>query len=450
MMIVAGTRPEAIKIAPVIWWLDRLGVDYIFVWSGQHYDYEMSSVLFEQLRLPKPDEYLDVGVQAQDIAQQVALLIQKIVNVTKKHRKSRFIYALGDTNTTLASALVSVYVTKPFIHDEAGMRSFDNLMIEEVNRRIADAIANFRLAPTKIAVLNLLYEGILSSTIRLVGSTVVDALLYVISHNLLKEEIFNIYNVNPLQYLLFTIHRRENLTERRLPHVISMLMEVARKLPDYKIILPVHPHTRKHMEEMGLTKTLSSYGNIQLMKPLGYFEFITLLKSARVVVTDSGGVQEEAFILGRRTITLRKTTEWPETIILGYNYLADPDDIGKAVNIIIKSVELPELNSPQLSMCPLGDGNAGRRVAKLLQLLIETKIERGLETSGYPLPHLATKIDGSSLCFKNRLPVIREELEDEYSDKICIARENLTNEEMLRIIKVDWTKISKSIEEKRV
>ena len=299
IMIIVGTRPEAIKVAPIIWWLDRLGVDYIFIWSGQHYDYEMSSVFFEQLRLPNPDEYLSEGFQVQGVEQQVALLIQEIVNVAKR-RKPGFIYALGDTNTTLASALASVYVTKPFIHDEAGMRSFDDSMIEEANRRIADAVANFRFAPTKIAILNLLYEGILSSTIKLVGSTVVDTLLYVISHNLLKEEIFNIYDVSPSQYLLFTIHRRENLTEIRLPSIVSMLMKTARKLSNYKIIFPVHPHTKKCMEEMGLTKKLSSCDNIQLTNPLGYFEFITLLKNASVVVTDSGGVQEEAFILGKK------------------------------------------------------------------------------------------------------------------------------------------------------
>ena|GEM_PF-5608828 len=122
------------------------------------------------------------------------------------------------------------------------------------------------------------------------------------------------------------------------------------------------------------------------------------------------------------------------------------DDIDKTVSMILKLVESSELNPPKLSTCPLGDGNAGRRIAKLLQLLIETKIERGLGVSGYPLPHLTTKIDGSSLCFKNRLPVIYEELEDRCLDKICIARENLTNEEILRIIKVDWMKVDKLIE----
>jgi UDP-N-acetylglucosamine 2-epimerase (non-hydrolysing) len=166
VMIVAGTRPEVIKLAPVIWSLEKLGVDYIFVWSGQHFDYEMSRIFFEQLRLPEPDEYLNIGFQSLDVTQQVEMLIRGISNVIKK-REPKYVYALGDTNTVLASALASVYMMKPFIHDEAGMRSFDLSMLEEVNRKIADSIASFRLSPTKIAVLNLLYEGIPLSTIRL-------------------------------------------------------------------------------------------------------------------------------------------------------------------------------------------------------------------------------------------------------------------------------------------
>jgi UDP-N-acetylglucosamine 2-epimerase (non-hydrolysing) len=441
IMIVAGTRPEAIKIAPVLWWLDKLGVNYIFIWSGQHYDYEMSKIFFEQLRLPEPDEYLDVGAQAQDVAQQVALLIQRLVSAIKRYNP-QIIYALGDTNTTLAAALASVYTAKPFIHDEAGMRSFDSSMLEENNRKIADAIANFRLAPTKIAVLNLLYEGAPPHTIRLVGSAAVDVLIYVISRKLLKEEIFNLLELKPSEYLIFTIHRRENLTAEKLQDITFLLTEISNKLPNYKIIFPIHPHTRKRLDEAGLLKTLSSCNNIVLTEPLGYFEFITLIKEARVVVTDSGGVQEEALILGKKTITLRKTTEWPETFILGYNNLVDLDNINKTINVIIKSVEEPEPTPPQLSTCPLGDGNAGRRVAKLLQTFSEANIKRGFEEQGYPLPRLTTNIKDLALCFKNGLPFVFESFEGG-TNKFCVLRENLTVEDMIQIIKTDWSMIDK-------
>jgi UDP-N-acetylglucosamine 2-epimerase (non-hydrolysing) len=299
VMIVAGTRPEVIKLAPVIWSLEKLGVDYIFVWSGQHFDYEMSRIFFEQLRLPEPDEYLNIGFQSLDVIQQVEMLIHGISNAIKK-REPKYVYALGDTNTVLASALASVYTMKPFIHDEAGMRSFDLFMLEEVNRKIADSIASFRLSPTKIAVLNLLYEGIPLSTIRLVGSTVVDTLLYVISRNLLKREVFEEYDLDPLNYILSTIHRRENLTEKRILNIISILIKIATDLPEYKIIFPIHPHTRKRLQETGLIEKVKGFKNILLTKPFGYLEFITLLKEARVVVTDSGGVQEEAFLLGKK------------------------------------------------------------------------------------------------------------------------------------------------------
>jgi hypothetical protein len=223
-------------------------------------------------------------------------------------------------------------------------------------------------------------------------------------------------------------------------------MEVARRLPDYKIIFPVHPHTKKRIEEEGLTEKFNHYNNIQLVKPLGYFEFISLLKCARVVVTDSGGVQEEAFVLGKRIVTLRKTTEWPETVILSYNCLVDPDDINEAVNVIIKSVDLPEPNPPQLSTCPLGDGKAGRRIAKLLQLLSEAGIMRGIRNKQVPPNTLGSKVFSSTSSIKNRLLdyYLRE---SNHLDRGPITGKDLmTDKELLRFIKVDWAKVDKSME----
>jgi UDP-N-acetylglucosamine 2-epimerase (non-hydrolysing) len=448
VMIVAGTRPEVIKLAPVIWSLEKLGVDYIFIWSGQHFDYEMSRIFFEQLRLPEPDEYLNIGFQSLDVTQQVEMLIHGISNVIKK-REPKYVYALGDTNTVLASALASVYMMKPFIHDEAGMRSFDLSMLEEVNRKIADSIASFRLSPTKIAALNLLYEGIPLSTIRLVGSTVVDTLLYVISRNLLKREAFEEYDLDPLNYILITIHRRENLTEKRILNIISILIKIATNLPEYKIIFPIHPHTRKKLQETGLIEKAKEFKNILLTKPFGHLEFITLLKGARVVVTDSGGVQEEAFLLGKKIVTLREITEWPETVILGYNHLASPDNVVEATDLITRLVKLPELEPPQLSTCPLGDGNSGWRIAKLLKLFLENKIKISNNIKGYPLPKLKNISDHPALCFKNGQPFIYQGLEKMSPEIVCLARENLTKEEMLNVISVNWMEINKIIEEER-
>jgi hypothetical protein len=178
-----------------------------------------------------------------------------------------------------------------------------------------------------------------------------------------------------------------------------------------------------------------------LIKPLGYFDFITLMKNASLVVTDSGGVQEEAFILGKKTLTLRSITEWPETTILGYNFLVNPRDINRMIDVLIKLVELPESKPPQLSTNPLGDGNSGQRIAKLLQMLSGKKIERGLEVSGYPLPYFTKKADRFKLCFKDKLPIVYATNKDLDPNLYCIERKNLANEEMMRIIEIDWKKI---------
>jgi len=459
IMIVAGTRPEAIKLAPVIWWLDRLGIDYVFVWSGQHYDYEMSKIFFEQLHLPEPDKFLDVGIQSSSVEEQVALLIEKITKTVKEFN-AKIVYALGDTNTTLASALASVYASKPFVHDEAGMRSFDLAMLEEINRRIADAIANFRFAPTIIAVTNLLYEGIPQHTIRLVGSTAVDVLLYALSNNLIREDVLKVYDLEPNNYIVVTIHRRENLSERILRNIVLALVEISKKMQDIKIAFPMHPHTRNRLNQLGLLNVLSAQSNILLLKPMGYFEFLALLKNARLVITDSGGVQEEAFILGKRIITLRKITEWPETVILGYNTLVDPNDFNEVVRIVVSALnQQPELQNQPFFVSPLGDGNAGKRIARLLSLLAEKDIQRGFEIKVidqvYPIPYLANlnELHNITLCFENHLPLAYQVYLDLMKNNtkdtkiMCVGRRALAKEDLIKIIKVDWNLVDKHLEE---
>jgi UDP-N-acetylglucosamine 2-epimerase (non-hydrolysing) len=460
-MIVAGTRPEAIKLAPVIWWLNRLDVDYVFVWSGQHYDYEMSKIFFEQLRLPEPDKFLGVGLQASVVEEQVALLIKRIAETIKEF-DTKIVYALGDTNTTLATVLASVYVSKPFIHDEAGMRSFDLSMLEEINRRVADAIAVFRFAPTRIAVINLLYEGMPQHTIRLVGSTAVDTLLYALTNNLIREDVLEVYNLEPNRYVVITIHRRENLTEKTLCNIILALVEISRKLQGTKIVFPVHPHTLNRLNQLGLLNTLTAQNNILLLKPMGYFEFLALLKNACLVITDSGGVQEEAFILGKRIITLRKITEWPETVILGYNILVDPNNFNEIVQNVVDALNHRlESHKQPLFVSPLGDGNAGRRVARLLSLLVEKDIQREFEIRitdhVYPIPYITdlSEAHNVTLCFENRLPLPlalqvykdRKSIDGKRTEIKCVERGTLTKEDLIKIIEVDWNSIDKYLEE---
>ncbi len=467
IMVVAGTRPEAIKLAPVFWGLDKLGIDYVFVWSGQHYDYEMSRIFFEQLELPEPIRFLDVGARSSDVSEQVSNMLIELVRCVKKIEPI-FIYALGDTNTTLSAALASIYTTKPFVHDEAGMRSFDTSMLEEINRRVADALANLRLAPTKIAVLNLLYEGTSFSTIRLVGSTVVDTLLKIVnSKDLLREdEVLTKLSLERSQYILVTIHRRENLTDKRLSKIVEYLIGLATRLSNYKIVLPVHPHTRKYLNKIGLLHKLYSNTNILLTKPLGYLEFISLLKNARLVITDSGGVQEEAFILGKYIVTLRKITEWAETVLLGYNYLVDLDNVINAIDLTLKIMELPEKGMPNFEKCPIGDGKAGQRIARILKNIVESRIiKRGAEFAerhigSYLAPMLIQHLQSEAekyrvtLCFDNSMPLTWERLSEiiEYPQNklasyTCIIRGQVLDKDLIeKLTNTEWSYVDKILE----
>ena len=456
VMIVAGTRPETVKVAPVIWELDRLGVEYIFVWTGQHYDYEMGRLFFEQLRLPEPMIYLESGRVSHHVSESVAIMVKELTHLIEEYDPT-IVYALGDTNTTLSAALASVYAGKPFVHDEAGMRSFDSAMLEEINRRIADTVANFRLAPTNIAVLNLLCEGFPLSSIRLVGSTAVDTLLYVLNRGLLKSDIVNELSLEPQHYVLVTVHRRENLIDVRLTKIASILTNIAKALPEYKVVFPVHPHTKKRLSELGIISIPREYKNILLLEPLGYLEFVALVKDAGLIITDSGGVQEEAFVLGKKTLTLRKTTEWPESVVLGYSYLVDVDrvEVSNVLKLVQALMQLHREAPHDFSTFPLGDGRAGWRVARILKTLIETKaIKRGLEIPNpnpYPAPTLIEFTGDAlhhyiTLCFEGKVPAVSFE-ELSARDIRCVARESgLSAEIFNKLIKVDWSKVDQSIE----
>jgi len=434
-MIVEGTRPGAIKVAPVLWHLDKLGIDYIFVWSGQHYDYEMSKVFFDQLNLPEPDIFLDIGMTAKDVSEQVSLLIQGITLQIKRF-KPRFVYALGDTNTIFAAALASAYTGTPFIHDEAGMRSFDTTMLEEINRKVADTVADIRLTPTKFATVNLLYEGFSESTIWLVGSTAVDTLMYVLDNGMLQNKILDELEIEPIRYILVTLHRRENLEEAKLRKVISILIGIAKRLHEFKFVFPIHPHTKKRLQELGLLDTLKRLNNIILSNPLGYLEFITLLKNAHMVITDSGGVQVEAFILGKRIVTLRPTTEWIETVLWGYNNIVSLDKPEEAVEIVTSLTHMSALPPPDLTNCPVGDGNAGMRVSKILQKFVEFDF-KNQEINKLKVPALTEEKMLSYFSLPVRLLLAKGDISN-----------NLVNNlsSMLKeYLKIDWKSIDKLI-----
>jgi len=359
-MIVAGTRPEAIKLAPVIWSLDKLGVDYVFVWSGQHYDYEMSRVFFKQLGLPDPD--LDLNVRSGSHAEQTARIMIGVEKAIIDHKPS-IVVAQGDTNTTLASALASVKSLTPFAHIEAGLRSWDRTMPEEVNRVVADAIAELNFAPTWLAAVNLMHSGVPLKKIYVTGNTIVDV-VYKYKDLVVEmgEKLLGEYKLEPGNYALVTIHRQENTDNQwRLENIVKALIELSKYTP---VVFPAHPRTTRRLEAIGLLESLKK--NVKLLSPLGYFEFLGLLSKSAIVLTDSGGVQEEACILGIPTLTLRYNTERPETVLAGTNILVgvEPEKVVPiALDMIKRRNEIAKKKG-----CGnlIGDGTAGEKISKIL------------------------------------------------------------------------------------
>ncbi|MEM3385514.1 MAG: UDP-N-acetylglucosamine 2-epimerase (non-hydrolyzing) [Nitrososphaeria archaeon] len=430
-LIVIGTRPEIIKAMPVINKMNTKNIPYKLIWSGQHKDYEMSKVFYDELNIPKPDVYLNIG-DSEDIADKLGYMILEIKKILD-HEKPEALYGVGDTTTTLATALIAGYSNIPFIHDESGMRSFDLTMLEEINRILVDRLAYIHFAPTKLAVLNLLSEGVPSTSIKLVGSTAVDSLLQILNSSKIKqaeESIHALINLNKRTELAtLTLHRRENLSCDKLSKLISILDLVGRSFPDLKIVFPVHPHTNKRLQECGFLNQLTNLPNVIILRPLGYIKFIALIKASSLVITDSGGIQEEAFILGKKIITLRKITEWPETIILGYNKLIDLNERNAIPKIIYEiNVALNEkMKPPELKNFPIGDGKASERIIRVLKEFESPKIKYNLSSDSFDIPYIISKIsiNQKNLCefclnLDNGIPRII--LREKGKNFICIEK----------------------------
>lgn len=414
LIIVAGTRPEIIKIYPLLKALDKNSVEYTFVWSGQHYDFTMSTIFFEELNVRKPDINLNIP-RGTDLVQQVAFIGSRLKKIIKD--KYSVVYALGDTSTTAATALATFYLNSNsiFVHDEAGVRSYDPFMIEEGNRKIADTLASFHFAPTVISVINLLREGIPSKNVYLTGSSLVDIFSKFYPKISKKaNDVLAKLSIEQGRFVLVTLHRRENLSRDRLRRLAVLLRTIATKYSDYDIVFPVHPHTYLKLKEYGFLNKILSTSNIKLTKPLGYFDFLAVLSASSFVMTDSGGVQQEAFLAGKPTLTLRPYTEWIETVILGYNFIVDLSvkHCTKIIRQILKGERVPEKIS--LEENPMGDGRSGQRVSRILSAIVDN-IENVYETlravhhdfrsktgvsNKVILPALLRKVtDGIMLCF---------------------------------------------------
>jgi UDP-N-acetylglucosamine 2-epimerase (non-hydrolysing) len=315
--IILGTRPEIIKMAPVITECEEQSLDYFILHTGQHYSYEMDRIFFKTLNLPQPDYNLDVGSGTH--ASQTGKIMLGIENILKDEQPD-IVLVQGDTNTVLSGSLAAAKLTIKIGHVEAGLRSFDRSMPEEINRIVSDHVSDYLFAPTEISYRQLVKEGINPEKISVTGNTVVDAVYQNIEIARNKVDVLKELNLSPKNYILVTFHRAENVDiKERLEGIITGL----KLIKDYfslPIVFPIHPRTEKMIEKFGF-----SLEGINVIPPQGFLEFLQLEASAKFVLTDSGGLQEETCILGVPCITLRDNTERPETLAVGSNVLAGVD-----------------------------------------------------------------------------------------------------------------------------
>ncbi|AIF69796.1 UDP-N-acetylglucosamine 2-epimerase [Palaeococcus pacificus DY20341] len=360
---VFGTRPEIIKLAPVIRAFEKRGIEPLIIHTGQHYDYEMSQVFLEELELHKIDYHLEVGSGTQ--ANQTGLAMIKIEKVLMDE-KPDVTLVQGDTNTVLAGALASVKLKIPVAHVEAGLRSFDRTMPEEINRILADHASEVLFAPTEEARKNLEREGIVEG-VYVVGNTIVDAVLQNAEVAERKSNILEKLGLKPKGYALLTAHRAENTDSEEN---LRKLVDIIKSLP-IKVIYPVHPRTEKRLKSLGLWEELEREEHVTLTKPLGYLDFLKLQKNAKLVLTDSGGVQEESIILDVPCLTLRYNTERPETVKAGGNVLVglEKDRVMHYVERLLNDEEFYKKMANAEN--PFGDGKSGERMVDILLELYE-------------------------------------------------------------------------------
>lgn len=351
--IVIGTRPEIIKMASIIDEISERKIDYVLIHTGQHYDEEMSNQFFLDLELPSPD--YNIGVGSASHASQTAIMMEGIEKILIKENAD-LLFVQGDTNAVLAGALTASKLKIPIGHVEAGLRSYDRTMPEEINRLVADSCSNLYFVPTEESGLNLISEGVYYKNICITGNTVVDACIRNLKIAEKKSNIISKLNLDENSKILtVTMHRAENVdNEKRLKSITEALLS----LDDYEIVFPVHPRTKKMLKKFNLFDELNE--KIHMIKPLGYLDFLFLLSKSFLVLTDSGGLQEEAITLNIPAMTLRYNTERPETVTAGGNILvgSDKDKILKTANKLINDKET--LKSMKSAINPYGSGDASK------------------------------------------------------------------------------------------
>lgn len=297
--IVLGTRPEIIKMSPVIDEIQENNTDFIIIHTGQHYDSKMSDQFFIDLDLPKPD--YNIGIGSNTAIEQISTIISKLEEILTDEGVD-IVLVQGDTNAVAAGAIAANKLKIPVGHIEAGLRSYDKNMPEEINRLIADSCSALYFVPTDKTAINLVNEGVDHKNIYITGNTIVDACKRNI--DIAKEKSTILDDVIFDEYITLTLHRAENVDDpNRLANIINSLINLR-----YNIVLPLHPHTRKSLDAINLYDELASCEHIQIMEPLGYLDFLALISNTKLILTDSGGLQEESITLDIPCVTLRYNT----------------------------------------------------------------------------------------------------------------------------------------------
>ncbi len=352
--IVVGTRPEIIKMSPIIRACKKDKINFFIIHSGQHYSYNLDKIFFKELKLPKPKYKLNVGSGHQ--GKQTSKILEKVEEVLIREKPSVALVQ-GDTNTVLASALASVKLHIPVGHVEAGLRSYDSSMPEEINRTLTDHMSTLLFAPTKKQEEILRKEGI-TKKVFVTGNTVVDAVFQNIKIAKEKSRILSKLKVKRGEYVLITVHRAENTDNKtRFKNILKGINVLIKKHPKLKFIYPIHPRSKDRIKRFKLNPPK----NLIITEPLGYLDFLILESNARIILTDSGGLQEEACILRVPCVTLRYNTERPETVEVGANTLA-----GTEPKKILSSFK-KMLNKKRIWKNPFGDGKASQKIIRILR-----------------------------------------------------------------------------------
>ncbi|HZM15749.1 MAG TPA: UDP-N-acetylglucosamine 2-epimerase (non-hydrolyzing) [Candidatus Krumholzibacteria bacterium] len=351
LLSVVGARPNFMKLAPLARALrQRRDWQHRIVHTGQHYDENMSRVFFEELEIPAPEVHLGVGSGSH--AQQTARVMLALEEVLQRQPPD-LVVVVGDVNSTLAATLVACKLDIPVAHVEAGLRSFDRSMPEEINRLLTDQMATLLLTPSPDADANLRREGVAPERIHWVGNIMIDSLLHALPRAQ-ATRAWERYGLAPEGYALVTMHRPANVDDKRmLQDLLQVLERLAARLP---VLFPVHPRTRKMIEEFRLEPE-----QVQLVEPVGYLDFLALEAAARLVLTDSGGIQEETTVLRVPCLTLRPNTERPITVSQGTNHIVgrDPERIGAAAEAILKQPK-PRGEAPEK-----WDGQTAERIVEV-------------------------------------------------------------------------------------